>query len=255
MSRVSAMSSWRVPSGQMGFLPCTSWSSWQYTAVRKYGFCYLRTLQGRWRASLRRFATFVELATIVKAGGGEVILEWPVVRNQTIHNHSWGAPGGPGSLLGLLGGSQGAPPFHLPPLRSAPFSSTDARVPAMLTLSPALWRRSSPRLETAAMWRRMIGLTAFLRPRSLQGSSLRLTPPEAGQSRGQRKRRRIGRAPQSAQRKNRLLGRHRQGPGRGSGSFQDLADNFTSIAGINNLAYGMIPGHATATTEDSIPSP
>ena len=60
-----------------GSLPCTAWSSWQYMAVHKYGSSYLKKLQGRRRASLRLFSTFVELAELVREGGGEVIFEWP----------------------------------------------------------------------------------------------------------------------------------------------------------------------------------
>ena len=59
-------------------LPCTTaWSSWQYMAVHKYVSKYLRRLQGRRRASLKLFATFVERATLVRVGGGEVTFEWP----------------------------------------------------------------------------------------------------------------------------------------------------------------------------------
>ena len=60
-----------------GSLPCTAWSSWQYMAVHKYGSSYLKKLQGRRRASLKLFYTFVELAELVREGGGEVIFEWP----------------------------------------------------------------------------------------------------------------------------------------------------------------------------------
>ena len=60
-----------------GSLPCTAWSSWQYMAVHKYCSKYLRRLQGRRRASLKLFATFVELATLARDGGGEVTFEWP----------------------------------------------------------------------------------------------------------------------------------------------------------------------------------
>ena len=60
-----------------GSLPCTAWSSWQHMAIHKYGSKYLNKLQGRRRASLRLFSTFVDLATLVRDGGGEVIFEWP----------------------------------------------------------------------------------------------------------------------------------------------------------------------------------
>ena len=46
-------------------------------AIQKYGPKYLRKLQGRRRASLALFATFVELAALVLKGGGEVSFEWP----------------------------------------------------------------------------------------------------------------------------------------------------------------------------------
>ena len=60
-----------------GSLPCTTWSSWQYMAIQKYGPKYLRKLQGRRCASLALFTAFVELAALVVEGGGEVSFEWP----------------------------------------------------------------------------------------------------------------------------------------------------------------------------------
>ena len=60
-----------------GSLPCTSWCTWQYMSIHKYGSSYLKKLQGRRRASLKLFSTFVELASLVREGGGEVTFEWP----------------------------------------------------------------------------------------------------------------------------------------------------------------------------------
>ena len=58
-------------------LPCTAWSTWQAMSVHKFGQEYFDRLEERRAESRQMLESFIRLAEVIIAGGGEVSFEWP----------------------------------------------------------------------------------------------------------------------------------------------------------------------------------
>ena len=58
-------------------LPCTAWSTWQESAIHKYGSDYLSKLEARREISRAMLRSFIRLAEIILMNGGHISFEWP----------------------------------------------------------------------------------------------------------------------------------------------------------------------------------